>query len=43
MNSTIFKRNFQWQTGEKPYDCDVCGSKFAESGTLKTHKRIHTG
>lgn len=31
--------------GEKPYECDYprCTRKFAQSGQLKTHQRLHTG
>lgn len=31
--------------GEKPYVCDYprCTRKFAQSGQLKTHQRLHTG
>lgn len=32
-------------SGEKPYVCDYprCTRKFAQSGQLKTHQRLHTG
>lgn len=30
-------------TGEKPYPCEVCGSRFRHLQTLKSHTRIHTG
>ena len=30
-------------TGEKPYKCNQCPAKFAESGDLTKHKRVHTG
>ncbi|KAI8431723.1 hypothetical protein MSG28_016183 [Choristoneura fumiferana] len=30
-------------TGERPYECEVCGSKFIRSYGLKVHMRIHTG
>lgn len=31
--------------GEKPYACDYprCTRRFAQSGQLKTHQRLHTG
>lgn len=28
-------------TGERPYSCTVCGRKFIQSSSLKTHKRTH--
>lgn len=30
-------------TGEKPYPCDICGTRFRHLQTLKSHLRIHTG
>lgn len=29
------------QTGEKPYECEVCAKKFRVSGDLRRHERIH--
>lgn len=29
--------------GEKPYECDVCHTRFADAEILKVHKRSHTG
>ena len=26
-------------TGEKPYSCDICQKKFAESNTLSKHNK----
>lgn len=30
-------------TGEKPYQCEHCDSRFADNSTFKQHLRMHTG
>lgn len=28
-------------TGDRPYDCDVCGAKFTQVGDMRRHRKKH--
>ncbi len=34
-------RHIKTHTGEKPWECDICGAVFAEKGRLNVHRPIH--
>ena len=25
----------------KPFQCEVCGQKFAQAGSMRSHKKVH--
>ncbi|XP_053622266.1 zinc finger protein 239-like isoform X1 [Plodia interpunctella] len=36
-------RNLKTQSGEKPYECNICNQRFKFVGNLKIHLRTHSG
>ncbi|WAR29284.1 ZN271-like protein, partial [Mya arenaria] len=40
---TSMYRHMKFQTGEKPFMCEICDAAFSQKGPLQTHIRMHTG
>lgn len=34
---------FRRHTGERPFECNLCDSKFSERASLRKHIRLHSG
>jgi uncharacterized Zn-finger protein len=39
----FLQSHMRMHSGQRPFDCTVCGKSFSQESNLKTHMIIHTG
>ena len=40
-SNTKLRRHLLIHTGDKPYECDVCGRRFNQMSSMISHKLVH--